>query len=183
MLSPALRGFLFMERWVDLDKEIFMKNYLLILLIINFFTLGCENQKNITDDQVIEVVREFFDAFDIENEDRNENLSRLVTDDFILCELGKFYKLDEFLEFVDPLLSSTISTKWTLSDHKVTIDNNIAHSFHNNSGVFTDVYENGVKTNTYYKWLESALVVNDKGTLKLKYYQSENIYTKVDTVQ
>ena len=122
-----------------------MKNYLLILLIINFFTLGCENQKNITDDQVIEVVREFFDAFDIENEDRNENLSRLVTDDFILCELGKFYKLDEFLEFVDPLLSSTISTKWTLSDHKVTIDNNIAHSFHNNSGVFTDVYENGVK--------------------------------------
>ena len=56
-------------------------------------------------------------------------------------------------------------------------------AFHNNSGVFTDVYENGVKTNTYYKWLESALVVNDKGTLKLKYYQSENIYTKVDTVQ
>tara|TARA_B100000609_G_scaffold142646_1_gene114588 strand:- start:946 stop:1428 length:483 start_codon:yes stop_codon:yes gene_type:complete len=160
-----------------------MKNYLLILLVLNFFTLGCENQKNITDDQVIEVVREFFDAFDIENKNRNENLSRLVTDDFILCELGKFYKLDEFLEFVDPLLSSTISTKWTLSDHKVTIDNNIAHSFHNNSGVFTDVYENGVKTNTYYKWLESALVVNDKGTLKLKYYQSENIYTKVDTVQ
>tara|TARA_X000000950_G_scaffold261974_1_gene332767 strand:- start:1605 stop:1766 length:162 start_codon:yes stop_codon:yes gene_type:complete len=45
-----------------------MKSYLLILLIINFFTLGCENQKNITDDQVIEVVRDFFDAFDIKNE-------------------------------------------------------------------------------------------------------------------
>ena len=48
-----------------------MKNYLFILLIINFLTLGCENQKNITDDQVIELVREFFDAFDIENENRN----------------------------------------------------------------------------------------------------------------
>ena len=41
-----------------------MKNYLLTLLIINFFSLGCENQKNITDDQVINIVREFFDAFD-----------------------------------------------------------------------------------------------------------------------
>tara|TARA_B100002052_G_scaffold188497_1_gene171794 strand:- start:191 stop:727 length:537 start_codon:yes stop_codon:yes gene_type:complete len=178
-----LQGFLFVGRWVDLEKEIFMKNHLLILLIINFFTLGCENQKNITDDQVIDIIREFFDAFDIENENRKENLSNLVTDDFILCELGKFYKLDEFLEFVDPFLSSTISTKWTLSDHEVTIDNNIAHSFHNNSGIFTDLYENEVKTNTHYKWLESALVVNDNGTLKLKYYQSENIYTKVDTVQ
>ena len=33
------------------------------------------------------------------------------------------------------------------------------------------------------RWLESALVVNEKGNLKLKYYQSENIYTKVDTIQ
>ena len=46
-----------------------------------------------------------------------------------------------------------------------------------------NVDENGVKTNTHMKWLESALVVNEKGNLKLKYYQSENIYTKVDTIQ
>ena len=135
-----------------------MKNYLLTLLIINFFSLGCENQKNITDDQVISIVREFFDAFDVNNKNRDESLSKIVTDDFIICELGKFYKLDEFLEFIDPMLSSTISTSWTLSDHIVTIDDDIAHSFHNNSGIFTNIDENGVKTNTHMRWLESALV-------------------------
>ena len=160
-----------------------MKNYLLTLLIINFFSLGCENQKNITDDQVINIVREFFDAFDVNNKNRDESLSKIVTDDFIICELGKFYKLDEFLNFIDPILSSTISTSWKLTDHIVTIDEGIAHSFHNNLGIFTNVDENGVKTNTHMKWLESALVVNENGNLKLKYYQSENIYTKVDTIQ
>ena len=97
--------------------------------------------------------------------------------------IRKFYKLDEFLNFIDPILSSTISTSWKLTDHIVTIDEGIAHSFHNNSGIFTNVDENGVKTNTHMKWLESALVVNENGNLKLKYYQSENIYTKVDTIQ
>ena len=160
-----------------------MKKYLITLLIINFFSLGCENQKNITDDQVINIVREFFDAFDVNNKDRDKNLSKIVTDDFIICELGKFYKLDEFLDLVDPMLSSMISTSWNLTDHVVTIDNGIAHSFHNNSAVFTNVDENGVKTNTHMKWLESALVVNEQGSLKLKYYQSENISSKVDTIQ
>ena len=160
-----------------------MKKYLITLLIINFFSLGCENQKNITDDQVINIVREFFDAFDVNNKDRDKNLSKIVTDDFIICELGKFYKLEEFLVLVDPMLSSMISTSWNLTDHVVTIDNGIAHSFHNNSGVFTNVDENGVKTNTHMKWLESALVVNEQGSLKLKYYQSENISSKVDTIQ
>ena len=140
-------------------------------------------KKNITDDQVINIVREFFDAFDVNNKDRDKNLSKIVTDDFIICELGKFYKLDEFLDLVDPMLSSMISTSWNLTDHVVTIDNGIAHSFHNNSGVFTNVDENGVKTNTHMKWLESALVVNEQGSLKLKYYQSENISSKVDTIQ
>ena len=160
-----------------------MKKYLLTLLIINFFSLSCEDQKNITDDQVISIVREFFDAFDVNNKSRDESLSKIVTDDFIICELGKFYKLDEFLDLVDPMLSSMISTSWNLTDHVVTIDNGIAHSFHNNSGVFTNVDENGVKTNTHMKWLESALVVNEQGSLKLKYYQSENISSKVDTIQ
>ena len=160
-----------------------MKNYLITLLIINFFSLGCENQKNITDDQVINIVREFFDAFDVNNKDRDKSLSKIVTDDFIICELGKFYKLDEFLVLVDPMLSSMISTSWNLTDHVVTTDNGIAHSFHNNSGVFTNVDEKGVKTNTHMKWLESALVVNEQGILKLKYYQSENISSKVDTIQ
>ena len=160
-----------------------MKKYLSTLLIINFFSLGCEDPKNITDDQVISIVRELFDAFDVNNKNRDESLSKIVTDDFIICELGKFYKLDEFLELIDPMLSSTISTSWTLSDHIVTIDDDIAHSFHNNSGIFTNIDENGVKTNTHMKWLESALVVNEKGNLKLKYYQSENIYSKIDTIQ
>ena len=114
-----------------------MKEYLLTLLIINFFSLGCEDQKNITNDQVINIVREFFDAFDVNNKSRDESLSKIVTDDFIICELGKFYKLDEFLEFIDPMLSSTTSTTWALSDHTITIDEDIAHSFHNNSGIFT----------------------------------------------
>ena len=160
-----------------------MKKYLLTLLIINFFSLGCEDKKNITDDQVINIVRQFFDAFDGNNQSRDESLSKIVTDDFIICELGKFYKLDEFLDFIDPMLSSMISTRWALSGHIVTIDDDIAHSFHNNSGIFTNIDENGVKTNTHMKWLESALVVNEKGNLKLKYYQSENIYSKIDTIQ
>ena len=91
-----------------------MKKYLLALLIINFFSLGCEDKKNITDDQVISIVREFFDAFDVNNQSRDESLSKIVTDDFIICELGKFYKLDEFLDFIEPMLSSTISTRWAI---------------------------------------------------------------------
>jgi len=141
------------------------------------------NQKNITEKQVIDIIREFFDAFDTKNENRNEKLSNIVTDDFIICELGKFYKLDEFLDFIEPMQSGTISREWTLTDHIVTIDNNTAHSFHNNSGIFTKVDQNGIKTKTDIKWLESALVVNEDGNLKIKYYQSENIYTNVDTIQ
>ncbi len=160
-----------------------MKKLLFILLIINLFSFSCENQKNITEEQVIDIIREFFDAFDIENENRNERLSNIVTNDFIICELGKFYKLNEFLDFIEPMQSGTISTEWTLTDHVVTIDNKNAHSFHNNSGIFINVDENGIKTETHMKWLESALVVNEEGNLKIKYYQSENIYAKVDTIQ
>ena len=79
--------------------------------------------------------------------------------------------------------SGTISTEWTLTDHVVTIDNKNAHSFHNNSGIFINVDENGIKTETHMKWLESDLVFNEEGNLKIKYYQSENIYAKVDTIQ
>ena len=123
------------------------------------------NQKNITEKQVIDIIREFFDAFDTKKENRNEKLSNIVTDDFIICELGKFYKLDEFLDFIEPMQSGTISREWTLTDHIVTIDNNTAHSFHNNSGIFTKVDQNGIKTKTDIKWLESALVVNEDGNL------------------
>ena len=105
-----------------------MKKLLFILLIINLFSFSCENQKNITEEQVIDIIREFFDTFDIENENRNERLSNIVTNDFIICELGKFYKLNEFLDFIEPMQSGTISTEWTLPNHVVTIDNKNAHS-------------------------------------------------------
>jgi len=36
-LAPHSWGFLFVEYWVDLDKETTMKKYLPLLFIINFF--------------------------------------------------------------------------------------------------------------------------------------------------
>ena len=73
-----------------------MKKLLLFLLVplISF------SQEQISEEQVINHINEFFSALNIKNYNK-ELLREKVTDDFIIFEMGKQFTLDEFTDYIE----------------------------------------------------------------------------------
>jgi hypothetical protein len=69
-----------------------------------------------------------------------------------------------------------------ISNYTVTSDQSSAHIFYQNDGVFLfpDQDKPDALRQQTNLWLESALVVKDGDTLKLKFLQSENV-SRIET--
>ena len=154
-----------------------MKKFLIFLLI----TLFSFSQEQLTEEMIIDHINEFFYALNIKNYNK-ELLSQKVTDDFIIYEMGDKFTLNEFTDFIESAgFLGWESTEWFLSDFTISIDNNSAHASDLNIGVF--VYPNSyapvilLKENK--QWLESIFVVREGEDLKIKFLQSDEIYSKV----
>ena len=105
-----------------------------------------------------------------------------MTDDFIIYEMGDKFTLNEFTDFIESAgFLGWESTEWFLSDFTISIDNNSAHASYLNIGVF--VYPNPYAPEILLKenkqWLESIFVVREGEDLKIKFLQSDEIYSKV----
>ena len=123
---------------------------------------------SLTEEKAISKLNQFFELLDLEVYQK-ENISKILTNDFHIFEMGKAWNMDEFDEFIQEASKTTISTDWVLSNYVVSIDDNSAHISYVNDGVFKTTDNELVISN----WLESVYLVKEGGELKLKFLQSD----------
>tara|TARA_Y100000590_G_scaffold265762_1_gene298529 strand:+ start:459 stop:914 length:456 start_codon:yes stop_codon:yes gene_type:complete len=123
---------------------------------------------SLTEEKAISKLNQFFELLDLEVYQK-ENISKILTNDFHIFEMGKAWNMDEFDEFIQEASKTTISTDWVLSNYVVSLDENSAHISYVNDGVFKTTDNELVISN----WLESVYLVKEDGELKLKFLQSD----------
>ena len=154
-----------------------MKKFLIFLLI----PLFSFSQERLTEEMIIDHINEFFSVLNIKNYNK-DLLSQKVTSDFIIYEMGDKFTLNEFTDFIESAgYLGWESTEWFLSDFTISIDSNSAHASYLNTGVF--IYPNPYASDILLKenkqWLESIYVVREGEDLKIKFLQSDEIYSKI----
>ena len=158
-----------------------MKKFLVFLLI----PLFSFSQEQLTGEKIIDHINEFFSALNIKNYNK-ELLRQKVTSDFIIFEMGERFSLDEFANFIESSgFLEWESTNWVLSDFIVSIDVNSAHVSYLNTGTFIypNPYKEGVTLKEDKKWLESVYIVLEGEELKIKFLQSDDIYSKISVLR
>ena len=158
-----------------------MKKFLIFLLI----PLFSFSQEQLTEEMIIDHINKFFNALNIKNYNKTL-LSQKVTSDFIIYEMGDKFTLNEFTDFIESAgYLGWESTEWFLSDFTISIDNNSAHASYLNVGVF--IYPNPHAPQVLLKenkqWLESIFIVREGEDLKIKFLQSDEIYSKVSVLR
>ncbi len=154
-----------------------MKKFLIFLLL----PLFSFPQEQLSEKMIVDHVNEFFNALNIKNYNK-ELLSQKVTSDFIIYEMGDKFTLNEFTDFIESAgYLGWESTEWFLSDFTISIDKNSAHASYLNIGVF--IYPNPYASDVLLKenkqWLDSVYIVREGEDLKIKFLQSDEIYSKV----
>ena len=142
-----------------------MKKLILLYALIVSTSLWTES---LSEDEVISKLNQFFELLDLEVYEK-EKVSTILTDDFLIFEMGKAWNMDEFDQFIKEASKTTISTNWVLSNYVVSIDDNSAHISYVNDGMFETIDNELVISN----WLESVYLVKEEGELKLKFLQSD----------
>jgi hypothetical protein len=154
-----------------------MKEPIAFLLIL---ALGCTPQpEKVSEAEAIRVVEGFFEALDVDNDDPGL-LDRYTTADFMIYEASKKMTKAEFVEFASG--SPALETDWELSDFRVSTDYNSAHVSLFNRGTFV-VEADSLKLRLNLQWLESAYLVKENDSLKIKFYFSDNVGMATDTIQ
>jgi hypothetical protein len=138
----------------------------LLLLLALFGSVTAKAQVSAV--ETLGTLEAFFSALSVENYG-NGDLETIITDDFIIFEMGQRFTLKEFKEF--------------LASANYTSSNDSAHIFYQNDGVFVFPSDDVPKKLTQQEnmWLESALIVRENGVLKLRFLQSENV-SRVDSI-
>ena len=125
----------------------------------------------ITEAEVVDTIKRMFHSFSVESDDKN-NFYDVVTDDFVLYEMGQIFSASEFVEFAESF--NTIEDDWELTDFNISIDNQSAHAYFKNKGRFVTLIE-GKKRLLKFEWLESAYLVRVNGELRVKFYFSDAV--------
>ncbi len=139
-----------------------------LLLIFGLIISSNSWAEKITEQEVIAKVNQFFELLDIEVY-KKEKVLTILTNDFLIFEMGKSWDMNEFDEFLQEASKTTITTDWVLTDFVVSIDENSAHVSYVNDGIFKTIDNELVISN----WLESVYLIKEKGELKLKFLQSD----------
>ena len=154
-----------------------MKKLLILLLLLT--SCVSSNQNDLTEEEVVNKLYEFFDVLSIDNPDKNK-LYDLVTDDYFIFENQKKYSMEEFIAFVNTF--KIIENNWELSDFEIDIDKNSAHVSLRNIGKFLVETDSG-NVIMDFDWLESAYLVREEGELKFDFYFSDAVKESVTKVE
>jgi hypothetical protein len=155
-----------------------MNRLIISFLLLCLMSCSSNTNNNITEKQAISVLKEFFNAIDIDNLG-NKLVYDHVTKDFVIYEMGEKYDLGSFLNVIKiHFKKGYVSTDWSLYDFKVSIDNNTAHISYFNKGKFVFI-ENGVKKEENILWMESVYMKYEAEKLKLSFLQSDDISREV----
>ena len=149
-------------------------NKIYTTLLCAFILVSCDlvksDDQKVTEEEVIQVFNDMFYALD-NDLDSYENY---VTDDFLIYEIGRKFNLEEFLEFVKGF--GEFESNRTFKNIRVDLDKNSAHVSLEHTGEFNlESPTPEGETYLYYEWLESAYLVRENGTLKFKFYFSQQV--------
>ncbi|MFZ9003520.1 MAG: hypothetical protein ACO3AE_05795 [Robiginitalea sp.] len=149
-----------------------------VLLLLLVF--GCApKQESITESEVISTIEGFFETLDVTN--KNPGLmDHYTTPDFLIYEAGQKMDRKQFKAFAEG--STAVETDWELSDFRISTDEHSAHASFFNRGEFV-VQQDSVRIRLEIQWLESAFLVRQGDSLKIKFYFSDNIGIKSDTIR
>ena len=153
-----------------------MKNIIFTILLILTSNSNAE-EFLITDEKAIGKLQEFFELLNIQVYDK-ENLSKIVTSDFHIFEVGNDFDIDSFDSFIDEASEVFNETSWELSDFVVSIDNNSAHVSYLNKGLFKTKQNELVHS----EWMESVYMVLENDELKLKFLQSDLVNEEIEAI-
>ena len=140
-----------------------------IPLLLSIF-ISCDQPKKISKKEVMETFNEFFYYLDNDVDKIRDYLS----EDFMIFEVNRKWNADEFIEFVKGF--GKFKSKRDFKNIKIDTDLNSAHISLEHTGVFEleKPTADGVSFLSY-EWLESAYFIKENGTLKFKFYFSEQI--------
>ena len=139
----------------------------LFILISTLISIN-SSASPITEERAISKLNQFFELLDLEVY-RQEDISKILSKDFQIYEMGKPWSMEEFDIFLQEAAKTTVSTDWVLSEYEVSIDNSSVHISYVNNGIFKTINNETI----YSHWLESTYMVLDNGELKLKFLQSD----------
>ena len=139
-----------------------------LILLASLTISTCLWANTITEQEAISKLNQFFTLLDLEVYEK-EKISIILTEDFMIFEMGKAWNMDEFDEFIQEASKTMTSTDWVLSNYFVPLDENSAHISYVNDGVFKTTDNELVISN----WLESVYLIKEGGELKLKFLHSD----------
>ena len=132
--------------------------------------ISCKQPQKISEKEVMKTFNEFFYLLDNDVDKIRDYLS----EDFMIFEVSRKWNADEFIEFVKGF--GKFKSKRDFKNIKIDTDLNSAHISLEHTGVFEleKPTADGVSFLSY-EWLESAYFIKENGTLKFKFYFSEQI--------
>ena len=149
--------------------------FLIILLLA-----ACHpEQEKITETEVVSTIEGLFEALDVENTNP-KLLDQYIARDFVIYEDGQKMSREEFKSFVSE--TTILKSDWELTDFSVSTDHNSAHVRLLNLGEFI-IQPDSVQIRIKLKWLESAYLVRERDSLKIKFYFSDNIGRESETIK
>ena len=134
------------------------------------FVCGCvQNPISYSNDakSAAEAIHQFYALLDV-NTYREGALEEVVTDNFLIYEVGKAMNLSQFHDYishVDPTVDPLSLTQWSQSNIVVSSDQNSVHVNYSNTGRF----EHGQSLTVIINWLESGYFVRTADGLKLQF--------------
>ena len=143
-------------------------------LLCTFALISCDfatsDDQTVTEEEVMNVFNDMFYALDNDL----DSYANYVTDDFLIYEIGRRFDLEEFLEFVKGF--GKFESNRTFKNLRIDLDVNSAHVSLEHIGEFNlESPTPEGETYLYYEWLESAYLVRENGTLKFKFYFSQQV--------
>ena len=96
----------------------------IFLLLALFGSVTAKAQ--VSEVETLGTLEAFFSALSVENYG-NGDLETIITDDFIIFEMGQRFTLKEFKEFLASAnYANWLSTKWSISNYTITSSNDSA---------------------------------------------------------
>jgi len=143
-----------------IDQKIPRINLILTIIVLSWPLYACSDQSpGIAHDEAEHTMREFFSAL---SKADTSLMHQVTTDDFVLYEHDLIWNRDSLLN----LMQATKGRIWEIKNPVVHTRGDLAHIYYYN------VSRNPVGRS----WYESALLVKQKDTLRLKFMHSTKLY-------
>jgi ketosteroid isomerase-like protein len=154
-----------------------MKKLLLIIPVVLLlcFIFSCQKAEEVAEEPVVdveaekqnveEVIHNFYDAASTHN---YQGIRDLCTDDYILFESGQVMNVEDFINFITPFESATMT--YNLEDVKTNVEGSVAW-IRLRSKAKSTMDEQVMD----YEWLESAVLKKQEGIWKIAFYHSTTV--------